>query len=178
MSKVILVNKNNKKIGSEDKLVTHHRVSLHRAFSKLIFNSKKKYLLQRRASNKNHTPSHWTNTCCTHPRENESYDEAIHRRLNEEMGMKCKLEQSYSFIYKSKLNKNLIEHEHDSVFISQTNDIPIINKNEVSEFKYININELKTELKIKPNSFTPWFKMIINNLDDSFFESKTFKINA
>ena len=27
--------------------------------------------------------------------------------------------------------------------------MPIINKNEVSEFKYININELKTELKIK-----------------------------
>ena len=94
------------------------------------------------------------------------------------MGMKCKLEQSYSFVYKSKLSKNLIEHEHDSVFIGQTNDIPIINKNEVSEFKYISINELKTELKIKPNNFTPWFKMIINNLDDSFFESKTFKINA
>ena len=94
------------------------------------------------------------------------------------MGMKCKLEHIYSFVYKSKLNKNLIEHEHDSVFIGQTNDIPIINKNEVSEFKYININELKTELKIKPNNFTPWFKMIINNLDDSYFESKTFKINA
>ena len=53
---------------------------------------------------------------------------------------------------KSKLNKNLIEHEHDSVFIGQTNDTPIINKNVVSEFKYININELKTELKIKPNN--------------------------
>ena len=55
------------------------------------------------------------------------------------MGMKCKLEQTYSFVYKSKLNKNLIEHEHDSVFIGQTNDTPIINENEVSEFKYINI---------------------------------------
>lgn len=178
MSKVILVNKNNKKIGLEDKLVAHQKGLLHRAFSILIFNSKKEFLLQRRASNKYHTPGLWTNTCCSHPKENESYDEAIHRRLNEEMGMKCKLEHIYSFVYKSKLNKNLIEHEHDSVFIGQTNDIPIINKNEVSEFKYININELKTELKIKPNNFTPWFKMIINNLDDSFFESKTFKINA
>ena len=63
-------------------------------------------------------------------------------------------------------------------YISLRDFVPIINKNEVSEFKYININELKTELKIKPNNFTPWFKMIINNLDDSFFESKTFKINA
>ena len=178
MDKVILVDENNKKIGLEDKLAAHQKGLLHRAFSILIFNSSKEFLLQRRANNKYHTPGLWTNTCCSHPLHNENYDDAIHRRLYEEMGMKCNLEKSYSFIYNSKLNKNLTEYEHDTVFIGQTNKKPIINKCEVSEFRYVNINDLLIEVESKPNSFTPWFKMIVNNLDNYFFESKNFSFNA
>tara|TARA_Y100000996_G_scaffold303004_1_gene240351 strand:+ start:101 stop:637 length:537 start_codon:yes stop_codon:yes gene_type:complete len=178
MENVVLVNKDNKKIGLENKLIAHQKGLLHRAFSILIFNNKKEFLLQRRASKKYHTPGLWTNTCCSHPMDNESYDDAIHRRLSEEMGMKCKLEKNFNFIYKSKLNKNLIEFEHDSVFIGQTNNIPKINKNEVSEYKYLSYKNLKTEIEESPDIFTPWFKIIIKKLDNTFFESKNFYFNA
>ncbi len=174
MENVVLVNSNNKKIGVENKLIAHQRGLLHRAFSILIFNSKKEFLLQRRADKKYHTPGLWTNTCCSHPKENENYKTAIKRRLNEEMGMKCNLEKHFSFIYKSHLSKKLIEHEHDTVFIGETNTIPNINMDEVSDFRYISLKNLKHEININPNKFTPWFKIIINEIDSKFFESKHY----
>jgi isopentenyl-diphosphate delta-isomerase len=40
---------------------------LHRAFSVFLFDSKKRLLLQQRASEKITFPDMWTNTCCSHP---------------------------------------------------------------------------------------------------------------
>lgn len=40
---------------------------LHRAFSVFLFNSSGRLLLQQRAAEKITFPSHWTNTCCSHP---------------------------------------------------------------------------------------------------------------
>ena len=59
---------------------------LHGAFSILIFNSNREILLQKRSSLKYHTPNYWTNTCCSHPFENENYEDATSRKLDEEMG--------------------------------------------------------------------------------------------
>lgn len=40
---------------------------LHRAFSVFLFDSKKRLLLQQRATEKITFPDLWTNTCCSHP---------------------------------------------------------------------------------------------------------------
>ena len=104
MEKVVLVDRNNKKIGLEEKILAHKKGLLHRAFSILIFNSSRELLLQKRASTKYHTPDLWTNTCCSHPLDGESYEEATERKLFQEMGMQCVLEEHFNFIYKSKLN--------------------------------------------------------------------------
>ena len=69
----------------------------------------------------------WTNTCCSHPRKNETVIEARIRRLNEEMGMECDLELKFNFIYKAQLDNNLFEHEFDHVFFGFSNDLPNIN---------------------------------------------------
>ena len=174
MENVILVDKNNNPIGLCEKLTAHRKGLLHRAFSILIYNEKREILLQKRSKTKYHTPGLWTNTCCSHPLNNETYTEATHRRLMEEMGMTCNLNEDFSFIYFSKLNSNLYEHEHDTVFLGETNAIPKINKIEVSEFKYINYYELKNEIKLMPNNFTPWFKTIIHKLDEKFFNFNKF----
>ena len=88
MNNLVLVDLENNIIGSEDKLVVHEQGLLHRAFSIIVYNDKRELLLQRRASNKYHTPNLWTNTCCSHPYVNESYDDAINRRLYSRNGIK------------------------------------------------------------------------------------------
>ncbi|MFT7184627.1 MAG: isopentenyl-diphosphate delta-isomerase [Oceanicoccus sp.] len=54
MNQVILVDKNNNEIGTEEKLKAHVEGKLHRAFSVFIFNSKNELLLQQRAKEKYH----------------------------------------------------------------------------------------------------------------------------
>ena len=79
-----------------------------------------------------------------------------------------------SFIYKAKLNNNLIEHEHDTVFLGQSNSLPRINKDEVCDYKYISYEDLQQQIEHNPNKFTPWFKLIMEKLDKDFFIKKHF----
>ena len=116
MEKVILVDKNDRQVGLMEKQEAHIKGLLHIAFSIFIFNTKNELLLQKRATQKYHSGGLWTNTCCSHPRENESTIDAAYRRLNEEMGMICDLKFKFNFIYKAKLDNNLYEHELDHVF--------------------------------------------------------------
>ena len=99
-NRVILVDKENNKIGTEEKIQAHLKSLLHRAFSIFIFNDNKEILLQKRAENKYHSGSLWTNTCCSHPYDGLSTLECAEIRLVEEMGIKTKLEEIFSFIYK------------------------------------------------------------------------------
>ena len=83
---VVLVDANDNPIGLMEKMEAHVKAELHRAFSIFIFNTKGEMLLQQRAFSKYHTPGLWTNTCCSHPRHEESLEDATTRRLKEEMG--------------------------------------------------------------------------------------------
>ena len=98
---VILVDKNDNQIGLMPKMEAHEKALLHRAFSVFTFNEKGQLLLQQRASDKYHSPLLWTNTCCSHQRNGETSLEAGKRRLQEEMGFTCDLEEVFSFIYKA-----------------------------------------------------------------------------
>ena len=91
MEYVVLVDEQDNPIGKMEKQQAHIEGLLHRAFSIFIFNSENKLLLQKRASSKYHCGGLWTNSCCSHPRENENIQDAANRRLVEEMGMQCSL---------------------------------------------------------------------------------------
>ncbi|MEG0696789.1 MAG: isopentenyl-diphosphate delta-isomerase, partial [Algoriella sp.] len=104
---VVLVDQDDQKLGLMEKQQAHVAGLLHRAFSVFVFNSNGELMIQQRAASKYHSPTLWTNTCCSHPRDNETYEQAAHRRLQEEMGFDCDLEFKFSFIYKAHLDNNL-----------------------------------------------------------------------
>ena len=134
MEKVILVDRKDHKIGLMEKQEAHIKGLLHRAFSVFVFNKNNELLLQKRALHKYHSGGLWTNTCCSHPRENENTLDAANRRLQEEMGVSCKLEFKFNFIYKASLDNKLFEHEFDHVFFGFSDNLPQINKEEVDSF--------------------------------------------
>ena len=74
------------------------------------------------------------------------------------MGLNVKLEFIFKFLYKAKLDNNLIENELDHVFIGTSDEKPNINLNEVCDYKYINENELNLLIEKECKLFTPWFK--------------------
>ena len=161
-----------RELGYLPKLEVHRKGLLHRAFSILIFNEKGEFLIHRRASGKYHSAGLWTNTCCSHPRKGESTEEAVHRRLQQEMGFDCPLHFVYKFIYRAEIG-DLTEHELDHVFIGEFNGEFTPNPEEVDDYRWISLNELRRELADTPEKYTYWFRKIIQeHLRDFRFPPK------
>jgi isopentenyl-diphosphate delta-isomerase len=164
IEQVILVDSRDREMGVMDKTEAHRLGVLHRAFSIFVFNSKGELLIHRRALGKYHSSGLWTNTCCSHPRPNEKTDEAAIRRLSEEMGMKVKLDEIFSFIYKADLGEGIFEHECDHVYLGKSNEDPKPDANEVLEWKWMTVEAISNEIDSHPNDFTIWFQLIFKDV--------------
>lgn len=170
IEKVILVDKQNNPIGLMEKIEAHEKALLHRAFSVFVFNNNGELMLQQRAEEKYHSPLLWTNTCCSHQRDGETNIEAGKRRLQEEMGFVCELEEVFSFIYKAPFNNGLTEHEFDHVMVGKFNGMPKINENEVKKYKWMRLEDVKKQIEKKPEEYTIWFKIIFEKSYDKLVQ--------
>lgn len=156
---VILVDEQDRQTGTMEKMEVHQKAILHRAFSIFIFNDKGEMLLQKRAAKKYHSGGLWTNTCCSHPGPGQDTMEAANKRLLEEMGFSTDLNKAFSFIYKAPFENGLTEHEYDHVFIGNFNGPVNPDPNEVEDYCYQSLGELKLSLQTHPHHFTEWFKI-------------------
>jgi isopentenyl-diphosphate delta-isomerase len=162
-NKIAIVNPSDKIIGYSDKLDVHLKGVMHRAFSIFVFNSKDELLLQKRALDKYHSPGLWTNTCCSHLPIDMKMEDAIHIRLNEEMGFDTDLQYVTKFHYNVTFENGLTENEIDHIFIGYYNADPKPHPEEVSDFKWITLMDLKADIETNPNDYTYWLKYIIHN---------------
>ena len=157
---LILVDEDDREIGFIDKASAHvGQGVLHRAFSLFVFNPQGELLLQQRAPGKRLWPGFWSNTCCSHPRRGETLDKAIHRRLNEELGLQCPLQYLFKFEYQAQFDAEGAEHELCWVYAGRSADMPTVNVNEISALRYISPDALDAEIAARPQTFTPWFKI-------------------
>lgn len=160
--KVILVDEFDNPIGLMSKLEAHEKACLHRAFSVFILNKNHEIMLQQRAKSKYHSPLLWTNTCCSHQREDENNVKAGNRRLFEEMGFRTDLKELFHFIYKAPFDNGLTEHELDHVLLGYFEGEPKINTAEVNGWKWMSVREVKEDMKLNPEIYTVWFKIIFD----------------
>ncbi|CCD25062.1 isopentenyl-diphosphate delta-isomerase IDI1 NDAI_0E02450 [Naumovozyma dairenensis CBS 421] len=165
-----------------------NRGLLHRAFSVFLFNSENKLLLQQRASEKITFPCLWTNTCCSHPLciddeigSNHHLDKKIQgaivaatRKLNHELGIPTEeIERMGKFHFLNRIhymapsNEPWGEHEIDYILFYKLNytgtkeDLTVNpNVNEVRDYKWVSMDELKSMLEDPNLKFTPWFNII------------------
>jgi len=158
--KVVLVDKNNIPLGTMDKIEAHQKGLLHRAFSVFVLNKNKEILLQKRALSKYHSGGLWSNTCCSHPYENENILVAGKRRLYDEMGFETALKELFTFIYKAELENGLVEHELDHVLLGAFEGNPFINKKEVGDWKWMPLKDIEKDLKVNAKNYTIWFNII------------------
>ena len=175
MDQLILVDSADKEIGHDSKENCHLLpTKLHRAFSIFIF-SKGKMLLTKRSSLKKTWHGFWTNTCCSHPRKGEKIEDAVKRRLKEEMGFTCDLKYLFKFEYKADFDDKYGENELDSVFIGVYDGDIKPDKNEVEEWKFVDVNELRKDVGNNPDKYSPWFKLCFEKVIDYAEESNILK---
>ena len=157
---LILVDQDDNEIGVLSKGECHDGDGvLHRAFSIFIFNSAGELLLQQRSADKRLWPLYWSNTCCSHPRPGESVEEATHRRLEQELGMRGNLRYLFKFQYHAPFGDLGSERELCWVYAGTGEDPPKPNANEIADIRWISPAELDREFVTRPETLTPWFAM-------------------
>lgn len=156
-NEVLLVDINDNELGVEYKENAHKKPMLHRAFSVYLYNDKKQMLIQKRAMNKYHSPGLWANACCSHPRKGENVLESARERMLDEIGVNTEIKELFSFIYLNKFHDELYEYEYDHVFVGKYNGRIILNEEEASETKWIDLDELEEDLVSHPLKYSSWF---------------------
>lgn len=154
---------------------------LHRAFSIFILDPKDQYrmLLQRRSPTKPTFPGLWSNACCSHPLTTDaSLLMAMRRKLKDELGLDLSDDERHFQLigkirYHAQISENSHgigwgEHELDHLYVhlSTEPDIKsmiIPNLEEVAKVKWMTVPEIVSEMDMRPDDFTPWFKVCIKN---------------
>jgi isopentenyl-diphosphate delta-isomerase len=162
---VILVDEHDVQTGIMEKMEVHQKALLHRAFSIFIFNEKGEMLLHKRANKKYHSAGLWTNACCSHPQPGEETLAAAEIRLQEEMGFNTGLKKVFDFIYKASFDNGLTEYEFDHVFIGRYDGDIVPNPEEVSDYCFKSVEEIKNSIQSHPQKYTEWFKIAFPKME-------------
>ncbi|MEM7289852.1 MAG: isopentenyl-diphosphate Delta-isomerase [Pseudomonadota bacterium] len=146
-----------------EKIEAHISGVLHLALSVFIFDGEE-LLIQKRAESKYHCGGQWANTCCTHPHMGENMDDAVSRRLDEELGITVPVEEKRVVEYSADVGNGLWEHERVHMFRAQADKRLLaysLNPEEVADIRWINARQLHREIANHPDQFTPWFKIYV-----------------
>lgn len=167
---LILVDGNDNPIGTEEKVKCHlPNGKLHRAFTVLLFNNEKKLLLTRRSNSKMLWPGDWDGTVASHPRKTETYVSSAERRLPEEIGASCNLDYLFKFEYHVPYKNIGSENEICGTLLGQVNDSfqTKLVKDEISEIKWIDEEELFLDIEKNPQIYCPWMLLALYFLSES-----------
>jgi isopentenyl-diphosphate delta-isomerase len=157
---LILVDEDDNEVGKLSKAECHVGDGvLHRAFSLFIFDRDGRLLLQQRSAEKLLWPMYWSNSCCSHPRHGETMDEAVHRRLDQELRMTSELHYLYKFQYQARFRDLGSEHELCWVYVGISEDAARPNPHEVAAHRWVTPEELDHEMTTRAETLTPWFQM-------------------
>ena len=163
---VILVDEQDRPLGTMGKMEVHEKALLHRAFSVFIFNDNGQMLLQKRAAKKYHSANLWTNACCSHPKPAENTLQAAAKRLQEEMGFTTSIKKAFDFTYKTSFDNGLTEHEFDHVFVGKFSGTIQANPDEVGDYCYMSMAEIKASILSSPDKYTVWFKIAFPRVEE------------
>ncbi len=158
---VELLDEDGRSIGSLGKREAHEAPGrLHRGFSVFLFDEAGRLLLQRRAVSKYHFGGRWSNSCCSHPPPGADAVIAAQRRVQLELGVNATLQAVGSFRYMAADETSpLVEREDDTVLVGYVRgDVTIAaDPDEVSDVRFVALDDLRRDLDTSPGDFTPWF---------------------
>jgi len=158
MELVILVDEQNREIGTADKDTVHtSSTPLHRAFSLFLFNAKNELLLTQRSPTKKTFPGIWTNTVCGHLLPGETASTSAKRRLKEELGITAsKISEVAPYRYRFADYNGIVENEICPILITYSNAYPQPNPQEIATWKWIPWRAFLQEIAAAPTQYSPW----------------------
>jgi isopentenyl-diphosphate delta-isomerase len=156
---VVLVAEDGSPIGTAVKATVHTTdTPLHLAFSCHVTNELGEVLITRRALSKLTWPGVWTNSFCGHPGPDESMEDAIRRRAEQELGLTVRDIRSAlpDFRYRAIDASGIVENEICPVFAATAVGEPNPAPSEVSEWRWVCPDNLRAAIEGAPFAFSPW----------------------
>jgi isopentenyl-diphosphate delta-isomerase len=141
---IVLCDEHGTPTGTAEKWSSHHgETPLHLAFSCYVFDDAGAFLTTRRALTKKVWPGVWTNTVCGHPAPDESFPDAIARRVEYEMGMTVREIEVVlpEHLYRAPPYRGIVEYEFCPVFVARDASVPRPNAIEVGACAWIDWDE-------------------------------------
>ena len=153
-----VVNEEGKVIGKAPRSVCHDGKSklLHPVVHLHLFNREGKIFLQKRSVSKDIQPGKWDTSVGGHVAPGESLEDALTREVREEIGLVNFQPQFIKkYVWESPRERELVFS-----FITVSDDLPVIDNNEIDEGKFWTADEVRRN--IGKDIFTPNFEHEFN----------------
>ncbi len=156
---VVLLDEEGHHVGTAPKAHVHqHDTPLHLAFSCYIFDPSGRLLVTRRALGKRTWPGVWSNSCCGHPGPGESPEDAVRRRVHEELGLalhdlRVRLPD---FRYRAVDATGTVENEMCPVYTATTTDEADPDADEIVDWRWVPWDRFTTLARDAPWAISPW----------------------
>ena len=146
-------------IGKASRHQVHNNDLVHRSVHILVFNSTGSLFLQKRAMIKDESPGLWDSSAAGHVESGQDYISCAKRELKEELSLSgVQLDEVLSIPAQS-----MTLWEHVRVYKCVTDSNICINKNEISEGKYMMLSEVRALMQLNPEIHTSTFSHIYAN---------------
>jgi isopentenyl-diphosphate delta-isomerase len=137
---VVLLAEDGSAIGTAPKAEVHHQdTPLHLAFSCYVFDRDGRFLLTQRARSKPTFGGVWTNSCCGHPAPGEPIEDAVRRRIEQELALTLEDLRLVlpGFRYRAVMDNGVTENEMCPVFVATTHDAVRLDPDEVDDHQWV-----------------------------------------
>jgi isopentenyl-diphosphate delta-isomerase len=167
IEQVVLLDEDGRAIGAAAKHTVHHaQTPLHLAFSCYVFDDEGRLLVTQRALRKRTWPGAWTNTVCGHPAPGEGVEDAVRRRVRQEVGvglddLRVVLPR---YRYRAVMDNGTVENEMCPVFVARTGDQPDVDPAEVEATSWVPWPDFSAGVLDASRDVSPWCRDQVREL--------------
>jgi isopentenyl-diphosphate delta-isomerase len=167
---VVLLDELDRPSGTAPRAAVHtDRTPRHLAFSCYLFDDRDRVLLTRRALGKATWPGTWTNSCCGHPRPGEPMEDAVRRRVADELG--ATVEELAlvlpEFGYRAVDASGIVENESCPVWVGRLGCALRPDPGEVCETAWLDWVDLARLAATVPALLSPWCALQVPLLEEA-----------
>jgi isopentenyl-diphosphate delta-isomerase type 1 len=149
-----VVDEEDQVIGEATREECHKEGLLHRSVMFFVFNESRKILVTKRTDNKDFFPGYWSIVLGGHVRAGESYEEAVAREVEEEVGLK--VAPFFIEAFKKRIPE---EKENVKVYGVVISEESRLNKDELEEGEFLDLDGL--EKRLKKEKFLPETEILL-----------------